>query len=254
MTKSSPPCFGVCRRCQKTHTLQQGEAKAIGSELLATLMHKQRLDLEVDQAQSDPHLSTAYLFGAARGKMFGVLHCVEPGGAPVILKAFSGQYNGRWLVDGWVPPLFDVDQWNRLTVDIDKEIKQLGADITRCGRHSSRGQELFARRRALSRKLMLQIHDLYQLTNFRGETCSLAEAYNTTGGIPNGTGDCCGPKLLGYAARNNLTPRGMAEFYMGRENKIETRHHGHFYTSCAEKCQPILGFLLCGLGEEKNDA
>lgn len=99
----------------------------------------------------------------------------------------------------------------------------------------------------MSRRLMLDIHAIYRLTNFRGRTETLFGAYSADGGIPTGTGDCCAPKLLNYAAVNNLFPVGLAEFYWGLDNKSGSRRHGMFYPSCREKCQPILGYLLCGL-------
>lgn len=75
----------------------------------------------------------------------------------------------------------------------------------------------------------------------------IEEAFCEDKGIPTGTGDCCAPKLLNYAARNRLKPIGISEFFFGRENKSETRKHGEFYPSCKIKCEPILGFMLCGL-------
>ena len=87
------------------------------------------------------------------------------------------------------------------------------------------------------------------LTNFRGETKPLNDIFQDKNGIPTGTGDCCAPKLLNFAVKNNLTPLGLAEFYWGKENKSATRQHGRFYQSCTSKCQPILGFMLCGLDE-----
>lgn len=91
---------------------------------------------------------------------------------------------------------------------------------------------------------MKDIQALYNLTNFRGETRSLTDIFPTIG-IPTGTGECCAPKLLNHAALNGLTPLGLSEFYFGKESKSGEKQHGVFYPACAEKCQPILGFLLC---------
>ena len=68
-------------------------------------------------------LETAILFGPAKGKMFGVMECLAPDGTTVFLQAFSGQYNGIWLVDGWAPPLFAVDDFLSITLDKEKQIK-----------------------------------------------------------------------------------------------------------------------------------
>lgn len=43
------------------------------------------------------------------GKMFGVLVVEAPGGRIGHLRGFSGMLGGRWVVDGFVPPLFDLD-------------------------------------------------------------------------------------------------------------------------------------------------
>ena len=197
----------------------------------------------------DPALATDWLFGPARGKMFGILECLRPDGATVMLRAFSGQYNGRWLVEGWAPPLFAVDGFTALCTDVELRIKELGREIEIRPAHSEEWLALRRERRLLSRQLMRKIHGLYRLTNFRGETAPLAEAFLGGGNIPTGTGDCCGPKLLNLAAKTGLRPMGLAEFYWGRENRSGGRRHHTFNGSCAEKCGPILGFMLCGLDE-----
>jgi hypothetical protein len=94
---------------------------------------------------------------------------------------------------------------------------------------------------------MKGIHELYLLHNFRGEKVGIHTAFCEDRGIPTGTGDCCGPKLLNYAAQHKLKPLGLSEFYYGKENKSGTKEHKKFYPCCKEKCQPILGFMLCGL-------
>lgn len=108
----------------------------------------------------------------------------------------------------------------------------------------ARIRELKLRRKALSRYLQTQMHEAFCLTNFAGESTSIQE-FVTSGGLPTGTGDCCAPKLLHYAATHALKPLAMAEFWWG----VNTRDKiaGEFYGACTERCQPILGFLLSGL-------
>jgi hypothetical protein len=190
----------------------------------------------------DARFSTDYLLGPARGQMFGVLECRAADGNLVVLRAFSCQYNGEWRVDGWVPPVLDVVEFHRITEPVDREIKALDRMIS-----EGATPGLIQRRRALSRDLTTRIQGLYRFTNFRGQTRPLTEVFQ--GGIPTGAGDCCAPKLLNHAALQGLTPLGISEFYWGRENRSGTRRHGEFYPACAEKCQPILGFMLCGTGE-----
>jgi tRNA pseudouridine32 synthase / 23S rRNA pseudouridine746 synthase len=93
----------------------------------------------------------------------------------------------------------------------------------------ARISELKQQRKALSRQLQARMHATYSLTNFSGRSLSLQQLM--PGGLPTGTGDCCAPKLLHYAATHNLKPLAM----------------GEFYGACIERCQPLMGFLLSGL-------
>lgn len=49
----------------------------------------------------------ARLGPAREGKMFGVLVVAHPDGTAGALHGFSGMLDGRWRVDGFVPPLFE---------------------------------------------------------------------------------------------------------------------------------------------------
>ena len=239
---------GPCLDCHSEHSFHEGDARVHCLELMRFLEQEKRIDLVAGNGQADPQLSTASLFGEARGKMFGVMVCRAADGSERVLRAFSGQYNGLWEVAGWAPPLFNVEAFTRIYTDIEPRIKDLGRTLQLTDRHSPQWKDLTHQRRQLSRQWMRDIHDLYTLTNFRGRKRSLAEAFTGNGGIPTGTGDCCAPKLFNQAVREGLTPLGLAEFYWGRENASQTRQHGRFYPSCASKCAPILGFILCGLG------
>lgn len=239
---------GWCRRCAQIHSLPSFPALAAGRALMDQLRGQQRLDFTLPLAMADPRCRTDELFGPGGGKMFGVLCCRDPQGRPVVLRAFSGQYNGCWQVEGWVGPLFDVAIFDQLIRQPEQEIKRLGREIAGHPLATEERRRLQHQRRALSQALMRHIHGLYRLNNFRGETASLAHAFIGTGAPPAGTGDCCGPKLLRHAATHGLVPEGLAEFYWGRANGSATRAHGRFYPACAPKCQTILGFLLCGLG------
>jgi len=214
---------------------------------MARLRDHRRIDWHIPEPSADPRCATAPLFGEAGGKMFGVLCCRDAHGEQVVLRAFSGQFNGLWQVDGWVDPIFDVTAFTALVREPEREIKRLGREMALLPRDSDRRRQCGLRRKALSRRLMRAIHDLYWLTNFRGETLSLGQAFCGDGAPPSGTGDCCGPKLLHHAAGNGLRPEAMAEFYWGRSNASATRMHGRLYPACSAKCGLILGFQLCGL-------
>jgi tRNA pseudouridine32 synthase/23S rRNA pseudouridine746 synthase len=54
-----------------------------------------------------PGVDMATLQAPGGGKMFGVLVVADGAGRVGYLKAFSGMLDGRWLIDGFAPPLFD---------------------------------------------------------------------------------------------------------------------------------------------------
>lgn len=237
---------GYCSSCSAIHTIPLEGALTSCRELMQYLQQTHSIGMRTEQA-ADPRLSTDYLFGSARGKMFGVLQCKDFSGKITYLRAFSGQYNGLWHVDGWSPPLFDLDEFNRINTPQEKIIKELSTSITNAVPHSDTWFALRKKRKTLSRELMIKLHGIYQLSNAHNEQTTLSEAYSGCNGIPTGVGDCCGPKLLNDAYTQKLTPLSLAEFYWGKENKSQTKKHGYFYPSCRDKCQPILGFMLCGL-------
>lgn len=246
-------CIGYCSKCETSHALNRGNSHTHVLTLMDALSKYQRIDFEQQGMNHHPDFSTGSLFGEARGKMFGVLECINPQGETITLKAFSGQYNGNWLVAGWVPPLFSIEEFNLVNDDTEKKIKDLTYEIQSIPSQNSKRQTLVQTRKKLSQTLMIDLHKLYTLHNFRSKSTSIFDAFTKKTGIPTGVGDCCAPKLLNYAANNDLTPVGLTEFYWGKTNKSGSKEHGFLYTSCKEKCEPILGFLLCGL-EEKIDA
>ena len=244
MNDSSIQASGYCQKCDCEHSIEVGKSRIFAEQLFKNLEEFGRIDF--DSNESDPLYSTDYLWGEARGQMFGVLHCIDNDGKDVILKAFSCQYNSQWKITGWVPPLLDVELYHKIVPPVDAEIKRLTAEIEK---KPNNAKELKLERKTLSQKFMKEIHSLYSLMNFNGEESTLADAFSLSKGMPTGTGDCCAPKLLNFAARNNLKPLGLSEFYFGKENKSRTRRHGDYYTACENKCQPILGFLLCGIDD-----
>lgn len=237
---------GYCQTCGTAHLIAPGPALSYCHQLMADLEASQRIDFE--RSTPDPKLSTNYLYGTARGQMFGVMTCRHTDGTVGTIKAFSGQYDGVWLVKGWVPPLFNVPKMESLCVNVEKKIKSLGREIDSLTHNSLKRKQLIKDRRQLSQNLMRKIHTLYLMKNFKGDTASLTEVFQgRSKGIPTGTGDCCAPKLIGYAAQHNLTPLGLAEFFWGKSNRSQSKSHKTFYPACPEKCQPILGYMLCGL-------
>lgn len=82
-------------------------------------------ELRAGRLASD--LSTESLYRAEGGKMFGVLVVERPDGAREVLRAFSGQLDGRWELPGWAPPLFDAAARESLQPDAERKVKELTA-------------------------------------------------------------------------------------------------------------------------------
>lgn len=58
----------------------------------------------IERIDSDQRLSAAF----KEGKMLGVLVCSDREGHPGYLAAFSGNVGGRSIIEGFVPPIFDL--------------------------------------------------------------------------------------------------------------------------------------------------
>ncbi|MCH2207044.1 MAG: hypothetical protein MK132_14400 [Lentisphaerales bacterium] len=246
MSLLSKGSYGFCKKCQVEHSLAESErSRELALELIRSLDENQRIDFS--SRTLDPAFSTSYLFGKARGQMFGVLVCEDSQGNEVVLKAFSCQYNSRWELESWAPPLLDLEVYNKIVPEADVQIKALSRKIDVLDKQSSKRLALLEERKRISQKLMKDIIDIYELHNFCGEVSSLPEALCDERGIPTGMGDCCAPKLLNWAAKRHLKPLALSEFFYGKENKSGSRQHKEFYSSCEEKCRPILGFMLCGI-------
>ena len=193
-------------------------------------------------------------FGNNCGKMFGILVCLDRNNKQVVLKAFSGQYCGEWLVEGWVPPCFNVEAWKAEVERADPEIKRLTSEIEKLKQSSQITKEeslqlenLKQERKKLSQLSLKNIYNLYEFCCFDGHK----ETYQTLFKDkqedflpPTGTGDCCAPKLLNYAYKNKLKPISLAEFYYGLESNAKLKTHKQYYSPCDEKCQLLLPKMI----------
>lgn len=276
---TAPPkdatCYGYCPDCDEVHYLTAGNSRKYALELMAELKQNKRIDFH--SPDPEPLFSTDCLWEKRGGQMFGVLECVDSAGNTVVLRAFSGQFNTRWQAEGWVPPTFDLDGYSQLMAKSEAAVQQMTDDIESCNEKADQGKLKFEEamgsggraalkdcrrqmkealkalalakknRRTYSQSMLLVFQDLYQLQNFKGDQRSILNVFYEDRGIPTGSGDCCGPKLLHAAAKKGLTPLGLTEFYFGKRNKASTRFHKEFYPCCKNKCQPILGYMLCGL-------
>ena len=184
------------------------------------------------------------------GLMLGILVCHDlKTEQQVVLKAFSGQFFGQWLVDGWVPPLLNVDAYTAQVQQDDGAIQELTAEIQALEKSDSSLleplQALRHRRRELSNQSLAAIYNLYQFPCADGRTRGFADFYPdfSQGNLPpTGTGDCCAPKLLGAAFSQGLVPLSLAEFFYGAATG--NRRHKEFYPPCDEKCGLVLPVML----------
>jgi tRNA pseudouridine32 synthase / 23S rRNA pseudouridine746 synthase len=185
-----------------------------------TLCHRQRKQERQQQRQNLSHLHLS-------GKALAVaLHELDD-------QSRQDGIDRRRLKQKW-------DDWLR---PLQQQIEQADAQI----------RELKQQRKLLSRQLQTQMHAVYCLTNFGGESLPLQQLM-PDGMIPTGTGDCCAPKLLHYAATHQLKPIALAEFWWGPPAANGDKVQGKFYGACTERCQPLMGFLLSGLSQRLSIA
>ncbi len=90
----------------------------------------------------------------------------------------------------------------------------------------------------------------FSFLNAKGESKNLTELFAST--PPSGAGECCAPRLLQAAYKEELQPLCMAEFWVGDSPRDELRQEGHFYPACNSRCKPILSHMLQGLRVEEN--
>lgn len=109
LPKNSPvAASGFCAACNTLHSLPRSPlAEEVANQLRATLEKSDTLD-PTPNSSPNPSLSMTRLERDTGGKMFGVLLCETPEGELGYLKAFSGQFNRIWTIEGWAPPVLDV--------------------------------------------------------------------------------------------------------------------------------------------------
>jgi tRNA pseudouridine32 synthase / 23S rRNA pseudouridine746 synthase len=128
------------------------------------------------------------------------------------------------------------EHWQSRLAPLKLEVDRLNGTI----------RDLKQQRQILSQTLQARLHQTTTITNFAGETKSLQKL--RPAGLPAGSGECCAPKLLHYAASNQLTPLAMAEFWWGAA--VGDKQPGVFYAACVDRCQPLMGFMLSGLAAQ----
>ena len=107
--------------------------------------------------------------------------------------------------------------------------------------------EITSERKLLAVEALRVMRKHQYVVNFRGQRSLLQDIFLSGSGrrkMPSGVGDCATTKLLAEAGRRNLRPYSIAEIFVG---DAATKNNGLFYDACKERCEPVLGFMLCGL-------
>ena len=188
----------------------------------------------------------------AEGKMIGVMRTEDEEGKRDFIYSFSGSVGGKAVVEGFVPPIFDLTDPAGHYKIREAEISRLNAEI-REETSEERVKALKARRKKMSEELQDWIFDQYVVSNALGQSKTISQVFADRGIVPpGGTGDCAAPKLLQYAYTHGLRPLAMGEFWYGVSPSREVRHQGAFYPACTGKCGPLLSFMMEGLDVEPN--
>ena len=254
-------CWGHCRRCDVVHSLPRTAASDAAA---LTLVHriKETGRLDFDAAVADARLSADTKYRSAaeprrQGQMLGVLLAADRAGATHVLKAFSGQLNFIWSVQGWAPSLSALrhDTPGRAYGLAFRRIAQLSGEAAAAALADDEELRIRARRaqKAVSNALLSRIRAATLLPNWRGELQSVEQASLAGTATSGGTGDCAAPKLLAAAARAELAPLAISEVWFGSGPPAGGREEGLFYAACAERCQPIMGYMLCGARERSEE-
>ena len=195
--------------------------------------------------EGDCRITTDYLWESSGGQMLGVLVCVNERGEEVVLKAFSGQINGNFIIDGWAPPACDAVQYAEIANTGDQAIVAISGQIDLAERSGDTlaVQALRRQRKEISQDIQRQIFALYQFYTIDGSVVTLSDIFKDQM-PPTGTGDCCAPKLLNQAFSQNLTPLSMLEWYYGAASESQPYQHGSSYPPCDTRCRPLLAAML----------
>ena len=185
----------------------------------------------------DGTIPTATLFSPSQGRMFAVMTAIDEAGNEVLLKAFSGQLDGRRTLEGWVPHPLEEEAYHTYLADHDPPIKEVGEAIDACTDDHLR-KRLKEQRAQLSEQALAAYNDLFRLTAIDGSCHSLNEIFDRCP-IPTGSGECCEPKLFNHAFQSGLRPVSMAQFFYGSGSE-----HRSFVPPCHSRCAPILTTML----------
>lgn len=171
--------------------------------------------------------------GCKDSLMFGCLVARASGGQETVSYAFSGAWNGKYIIPGFVPPCFSVSEFDRIVSQYDPMIHCYSDRIERGEK------ELGPVRSALSNECLNELRSLYVFHSPAGRVrlCDM-----DTGPLPTGTGDCAAAKLINWCFRKGWEPLSMCEIFYGRD--CAAHRHLERCTPCDAKCAPIMKYLF----------
>lgn len=178
----------------------------------------------------------------ANGIMIGVLvakNSVQENKILFTVSGISRRIEGKFHDAIFIEPIVSNRKIMSALQKNDREIHLLTEKLKSCQKEDI--QELQLRRSTLTSESLEKVHELYSFYCFDGKIRSLKQICKNQL-PPTGTGDCCAPKLLNFAFKNNLTPLSMCEVFYGRST--EKKISGCKYSPCDERCGLILPEIL----------
>ena len=197
---------------------------------------------------------------SGQGIMIGVAVCQKADGTSVILNTVSGiskKIKGSEAAGFgiFVEPIVSAEKIESALEKNDFQIHQLTEKINLLKKKRKRPDEKFEnqteeeiqlvkQRSFLCDESLKKVFGLYSFHCADGKIRSLLEICRKTQNTlpPTGTGDCCAPKLLDFAFKNNFSVKSMAEVFYGKNNKF--RVNGKLCEPCDERCALILPEML----------
>jgi len=189
--------------------------------------------------------------GTIIGKMFGVLVVRTEQNEIGYLAGYSGKLAGGYHQSAFVPPVFDgLTEGSFLNLGMT-ELSRIGQKIkeleeTNSIENQSEIALLKKTRKENSAAIQHEIFDNYHFINAHGDKKCMRDIFQQWNQTkpPSGAGECAAPRLLQFSFQNKMKPLALAEFWWGKSPKSDFWKHGHFYSACKEKCEPILHFML----------
>lgn len=199
------------------------------------------------------------------GFMIGSLVCKNAENEKVILKTISGIANRLEKTEKcraednsiFVEPIVSNEEIHKAYEENDREIHRLTDLINIEEKKDSADKEKIKewkkKRTELCTESLLAIHKLYFFHCADGKVKTLDDIRkerNRKELTQTGTGECCAPKLLNYAFKNNLQPVSMAETYYPLNFQLSI-HSFQFSTfnfqlspPCDSRCSVLLPSML----------